>query len=60
MHGEQGGLHQRFAHQPAARGTEGHTQRSLRALLQTAGKHEVGKIAAGDQQHTAGGDEQQL
>ncbi len=58
--GEQGGLDERFAHQPAARRTESDAQRRLRALLQAAGEHEIGKIAAGDKQHTAGCDEQQL
>ena len=43
-----GGLNERFAHQPDARGAESDVQRHLRALLQAAGKHEIGEIAAGD------------
>ena len=58
--GEQRGLNERFAHQPAARRTESDAQRRLRAILQSAGEHEIGKIAAGDKQHTGGCDEQQL
>ena len=58
--GKQGGLNERFAHQPAARRAESDAQRRLRALLQAAGEHEIGEIAAGDKQHTAGCDEQQL
>ena len=58
--GEQSALTKRFAHEPAARRTESDAQRRLRALLQATGEHEIGKIAASDKQHTAGGDEQQL
>src|SRR5262249_14481002 len=58
--GKQGGLNERFAHQTAARRAESDAQRRLRSVLQAAGEHEIGEIAAGDEQHTAGCDEQQL
>ncbi len=58
--GEQRGLDQRLSHQAAARRAESDAQGGLRTVLQSAGEHEIGEVAAGYQEHTSGRDEQQL